>query len=181
MSSPILAVSGAIASGKTTFSRHIATAFDWPWTSFGAYVRTEACRRGLLDDRPTLQQLGDDLIAQGQESFCHAVLAAAGWSPGSPMILDGIRHVAVVHTLRTLVAPQPLILVYVNVPEDVRTARLQARGIDLSTQQQHDAHGNESDVLTTLPQMADVVLDGSLELDVLTSALASALSRITAR
>lgn len=175
MMSPVLAISGAIASGKTTIARYVASAVGWPWTSFGAYVRAEAERRGFPDDRPTLQRLGDELVAHGIESFCRAVLVAAGWSPGSPAVLDGVRHVAVVQALRDLVAPQPLVLVYVTVPADVRATRLQVRGVGFSAQQQHDAHANEADVLTSLPQMADVVLDGSLPPHALLASLSRAL------
>ena len=175
MTSPVLAVAGVIASGKTTISRHIATALGWPWASFGAYVRGEAQRRGLPNDRLTLQHLGDELIGFGLEPFCYGVLAEAGWQAGLSVVLDGIRHAHVVYTLRALVNPQPLILAFVSIPEDIRAIRLQARGIDLSTQQQYDHHANEADVLTTLPQLADIVLDGSQSLENIISHLVGAL------
>lgn len=175
MSKSVLVVSGPIASGKTTISQHIAASFGWPWTSFGSYVRAEALRRGLSDSRPILQQIGDDLIAQGQEDFCRAVLVAAGWSPGASVVLDGVRHVSVVNALRALVAPQSLILVYVTIAENTRVARLRARGVDLEVQHHYDAHANEADVLTTLPYIADIILDGSLDPDVLVASLANVI------
>lgn len=174
MSAPILAFAGPMASGKTTISRAVAETLGWPWAGFGAYIRAEAQRRGLQGDRTSLQQLGDALLAEGEEAFCKGVLAEAGWVSGTPLVLDGVRHATVVNALHVLITPQPLVLVYVAITDDVRAARLGARGVDADAQQLHDAHATESDVTTILPKLADLTVDGSWPLGTIIAHLTKA-------
>src|SRR5574341_206680 len=100
-----------------------------PRVSFGDHVRAEARRLGLDDSaREVLQAVGEALIGAGWERFCRSVLAQADWTPGRPLVIDGVRHVQAVETLRPLVAPAALRLVYLEVPESVRERRLRNRG-----------------------------------------------------
>ncbi len=161
MTPVVLAFAGRIASGKSTISQDVAEALCWPWVSFGDYVRVEARRRGLGESRATLQQVGDELIAAGWESFCHAVLMHGNWHPGQPLIIDGIRHVEALQMLKDLVAPQRVLLVFIDVPDPVRAARLETRGVTMDEQQQRDRHASEAQVQTMLPVLADRILDST--------------------
>lgn len=157
----VLAFAGRIASGKSTVSQGVAAALGWPWTSFGGYVRMEAQHRGLDETRAVLQQVGEQLIAAGWELFCQAVLAQAGWRPGQPLVIDGIRHVEGLQTLRDIAAPQSVLLILIDVPEMVRTVRLSARGVTGDEQQQDDRHASETQVNAILPQIANLIVDGT--------------------
>lgn len=161
MTLPILGFAGRMASGKTTISQHVAQVLGWRWAGFGAYVRAEARRRGWAETREVLQHISDELLADGLTPFCRAVLADAGWSPGQGLILDGFRHVDAVQAIRDTIAPQQLILVFVATPEQVRLERLTARGVTLENQEQHQQHSSETDVITALPTLADMIIDGA--------------------
>jgi dephospho-CoA kinase len=157
----VLVFAGRIASGKSTIAQGVAAALCWPWVSFGEYVRAEAQRCGVDESRAMLQQVGEQLIAVGWEPFCRAVLAQADWRPGQSLVVDGLRHVAGLQMLRDLAAPQPVVLVLINVPESVRAARLSVRGIETNEQQHDERHASEAQVNAILPQIADMIIDGS--------------------
>jgi len=74
----VVAIAGRIASGKTTVAQELSVRVGCPYASFGAYVRVVAHRRGLNSDRPALQQLGEQLIAEGWTQFVEGVVASAG-------------------------------------------------------------------------------------------------------
>lgn len=163
----ILCFSGGIASGKTTLSAAVAERLGISRASFGGFVRQQAKERGLSDTRETLQALGETLIGEmGWEKFCAAVLAAAEWTPGSSLALDGIRHTLAFETTKRLVAPMAAKLIFVDVGRDVRQARADgAKATDLT---RADSHSTEEDVHSgALRKMATVVLDGTKEIDVL--------------
>jgi len=102
----ILAFSGGIGSGKSTLSSGVAEALEWPRVSFGRYVRAVALDRGLdAESREVLQEVGESLITAGWVPFCRAVLTQADWRPERSLVVDGIRHVEALQTLRALAAP----------------------------------------------------------------------------
>lgn len=157
----ILAFAGRIASGKSTVAHQVSKAFDWPYVSFGEYIRVEARRRGLEETRENLQLLGDQFIASGWEQFCKLVLSQANWNLGMSLVVDGIRHADGLEVLRNITAPQPVLLVFVDVPENIRTVRLNNRGIKWEQQQQQDLHNSELQVRNALPQIANLIIDGT--------------------
>ena len=62
-----IGVAGRIGSGKTTLAAELACQLACPQASFGEFVRSVAETRALVSttDRTVLQDLGDELIAQG--------------------------------------------------------------------------------------------------------------------
>src|SRR5437764_382109 len=118
--STVLAVSGKIASGKSTLASTFANEVGWPYVSFGDYVRQIARQRGLEDTREVLQEIGDELIRQNLEGFCRSVLAQADWKPGQPLVIDGVRHFEVDDLLRRMVGPSKYVLTYVSVDDQTR-------------------------------------------------------------
>lgn len=157
--------SGRISSGKTTVSQAVAEALQWPRASFGDFVRTVASNRGLaVDSREVLQEIGVSLISKGWPEFCRDVLAAAGWQPGSAIVVDGIRHAEAVQHLSEIVAPLPFVLVHVRVDEQVRNERLLRRD-GAAVQAEVESHSTEAAVKDILPRMADLTVDASWPMD----------------
>ncbi|MFC1611494.1 AAA family ATPase [Myxococcota bacterium] len=157
---PVVGISGGIGAGKTTISTELASRLGWRRTSFGDYVRKVAVQRGLGTDRSALQRTGEDLIEQGWERFVEAVLKSCGWSQGFPLVVDGIRHVEALQTIRHLVAPQPTFLILLELDEGERESRTKSRdGAASAHLAEADSHSTETQVPRELRECADLVLD----------------------
>ena len=157
----VIAFSGKIGSGKSRVSAGVAAALGWPRVSFGDYVRSVARSQGLEETREVLQELGERLVAKDVEEFCRGVLAHYDWSSGEPLVVDGLRHREVAKALSKLVAPLDLRIVYFDVDEATRKARLEREGIPAERVEEVDAHSTEEQVRTVLPEMADLTLEGN--------------------
>lgn len=157
-----IGLAGRIGSGKSTIVRQLSHRLDGVSASFGDYVRAEARSRGLAGSREELQGLGDLLISEyGWDLFCRKVLLHCGWDPGSAVVIDGVRHVEVVASLRRLVAPSRFVLVYVTIDERVRATRLpHDLASDLARLTGVDSHSTEVQVTEGLLSAADLVVDG---------------------
>ena len=125
----IVAFAGRIGAGKSSVSAAFAEDLGWKFASFGGFVRKTATSRGMEHSRESLQAIGAELEAKDAAMFCRAVLDDAGWNAGEPVVVEGIRHVRILEALKSLVAPQPVFLVYLEAPEELRRARLQERGV----------------------------------------------------
>jgi dephospho-CoA kinase len=126
-----------------------------------------------------LQTVGAELEAKDAAKFCRAVLDDAGWNAGAPAVLEGIRHVRMLDTLKSQVAPQPVFLVYLEAPEELRRNRLQERGAqEAHYLERAETHSTERDVITELPRLADLVLstEGAAVADLVRQIKAKALS-----
>ncbi|MBK7534009.1 MAG: AAA family ATPase [Myxococcales bacterium] len=171
MNPKVICVSGGIGSGKTQVSRQLAERLGWKRASCGDYVRTVAQSRGLGVDRDQLQALGESMIATDIPGFCTGLLAYATWSVGQPLVVDGIRHVAVLERLRQEVAPVPLVLCHLGTADEVRTTRLASvRRSDADRLATLDEHSTEVEVKAGLRDAADLVLDGSFTVETIVAA-----------
>ena len=158
-----LCFSGRIKSGKTTMSTAIAAALGWPMVSFGDHVRAIARDRGLAQSRTTLQELGEQLAEQDPKRFCEDVIAQANAEPGSPIVIDGIRHVHILEQLRDLAQPLPCKLALIQTHDQERHSRLAIEEAhQLST---IEAHSTEIQVSSSLLEHADIMVDGAQELE----------------
>lgn len=120
-------------------------------------------RRKRFPWRPAvaLQRLGESLVNEKPKEFCRAVLDQAKWEPGKGVVVDGIRHAAIVNVLREIAAPAELLLVYVAAPDSLREARVQRReGLDVPLDLL-DSHSTESEVETLHWKMANLIVDGN--------------------
>ncbi len=166
MKSLVLTFSGSIGSGKSTLSLSVAKALNWPYVSFGNYVRTVALLRGLGESREVLQEVGESLIQEGWEQFCKSVLAQTTWEPGEPLVVDGIRHVEAVEMLQLLIVPSELLLIHITLNEPTRKARLYKRSpADYAKMQSIEDHSTEVQVKGQLPQMANLIVSGERSTD----------------
>ena len=181
MTPQVIALAGRIGSGKSRVSRELAQRLGWLLASFGAYVREEAARRGLdLHSRQVLQDIGEELIVNGLREFCRNVLAASGWEPGVPLVVDGIRQLAALRELAGIVSPMPVTLVFLDVPDKIRRQRLRDRGDEASASELVEWHSTEVEVRSALRERADLLIDGSQASAQVVEEILARLSRVSA-
>jgi hypothetical protein len=127
MNPAVLAIAGPIGSGKTTTAALLARRLGWPLAGYGDTIRATAAARGLPASRSTLQQLGLELTGGGWDTFTRLVLQHARWAPGQPLILDGLRHLPAAGALRAATAPLLGIIIYLDIPAGIASARARQR------------------------------------------------------
>ena len=165
----ILTFSGKIKSGKTTLSKSIAKKLDWSYISFGDYIRSVAKMKGLIESRETLQNLGEQLVeTMGWERFCKDILDQISWKNGQSIVIDGVRHSEAILTLKKLTAPSNVLLVYLTLDENDQKERL-SQIMDINNEEflRMNSHSTEIQVYNLLPNIADLILDGSQHIDIL--------------
>ncbi len=157
--SVVVAISGQLRAGKTTLAVSLADALECPRASFGDYVRASAKRRGIPQDRVTLQDLGERLIAEeGWPRFCEHTLAQAGTNARqAPLVVEGVRHLDALTALRELLAPTRVVLVYVEPDnEEQRVARVRSEAdgdAELAAVEEHSTERDTKDVLRDAADM----------------------------
>ncbi len=162
---PVIGLSGKLGSGKSSLASILADRSGWRRAAFGDYLRHLASQRRTGMDRASLQQLGDEQIALGWDQFCSNVLAYFNWKPGQGLVVEGIRHIAAVDTLSSLIAPQRFFLVYLALEETLRRNRLiQRDGVD-ALFPSLEGHSSEAQVTEALPRAAALILDASQSLE----------------
>lgn len=174
----LVAIAGAIASGKSELARELARRWNCPRASFGGLVAEEAARRSLSTDRDTLQQLGAELIdTLGWVEFCDRTLRLAGASWTSDrVVIDGIRHLEAIETLRSGFAPVPIPLVYVACDPSIRVGRQLARGAGRAEIERWDADPTEQ-AQDVLRASADLIVSGDGPLAAATAAVEQLVHR----
>ena len=127
MNPAVLAIAGPIGSGKTTTAALLVRRLGWPRDGYGDTIRAIAAARGLPASRGILQHLGAELTDASWDTFTRLVLSHAGWAPGQPLILDGLRHLPAATALRQAIAPLPGIIIYLDMPADIALTRARHR------------------------------------------------------
>jgi hypothetical protein len=167
LSVPVIAFAGRISSGKSSLAQVLASHIGAESVSFADYVRSRARSDSgpVVLPRRKLQELGASL-AEDPQQFCDLVLrSATEWSPGRPLVVDGVRHVTILDALRTRCVPASVLLVYIDSAEGRREALLQAEGYTPEDIQELETHSTEQDVRWSLAGLANkVVRHGSLEM-----------------
>lgn len=161
----VLGLSGKIGVGKSALSELVARDLAFTYSSFGDYVRQIASERSIPHTRKNLQDLGQSLVSKSIRKFCLGVLGKANWSSGSSVILDGIRHDAIVREIKDIIAPDAFKLIFLKIESDaVRKSRNANRDTDWDAA---DSHETESQVRDdTLISIADLVIDAQEPLEV---------------
>jgi hypothetical protein len=107
-------------------------------------------------------ELGSDLVETDPALLCRRVLADAGWPATEIVLLDGVRHVSVVHTIRSIIAPAEFRLVMVDASPESRQKRFKhTNNADISIKQ-IDAHAVSKDT-DALSRIADYHADGDAD------------------
>lgn len=159
----VLAFSGGLGAGKSSLTNALAERLGWPRLSFGDHVRKIAQENGRdWKDRAVLQQLGQALILTNVEGFINDVLAPAGDAPN--VILDGVRHVEVLFTLREKLNDR-IRLVHLEAPSDIRQERyMQREAVERRLLARYEQDITEAQIARILPQYADLLVDATLPL-----------------
>jgi cytidylate kinase len=157
MDSPAIALGffGRIASEKSAIAGAVAVALGAVKVSFGDFCRDVAEYMGLdREDRQALQDIGN-ILARYPKEFCSRVLQHSGYKPGQSLVIEGIRHEAIVEELRAQVAPAKLLLVYVQADKETIENRLRQEGNTDQEIIRLETHPTETEVLSGLPDRAD--------------------------
>jgi hypothetical protein len=161
----MLCFSGQIGSGKSSVSTAVAEALRWRRTGFGDFLRGEIARTGGDPDaREALQDLGQKRVDENPTAFCRDVLSAGGFCPGDNFVIDGIRHVRIFETLKTISAPTQARLLFLGALETTRIARVVRRG-DAAGYSRASTHRVEAEIRIELPQRADGIVNADQPLD----------------
>jgi dephospho-CoA kinase len=161
MNFDVLAVSGSIGSGKSTLSKELSKVRNCKYASFGDYVRKKAVTMGYVEaSRTQLQKVGEVLVENGIRDFCLSVLQDSMWQLGEELIVDGVRHLEALETLKEIIFPQNLFLVYITLDEKTRVERLTSRDKDKNSHNS-EKHSTEIQVPDILRTRADILINGS--------------------
>lgn len=158
----VIAFSSTIGGGKSTIARAVSARLVWPRVSFSEYLREAARTQRVRDSRTTLQELGEALVERDATGFAGAVLSNINFKSGA--VVDGVRHIEIVHALQTLVAPLPVHLIYVETDEQTRIQRLTERGMTADEIKVADSHSTEAQVRGALRENAALRVRGDGDL-----------------
>ena len=168
--------SGRIGSGKTSITQILSTALGWPRAGFGDYLRARIAREGGdPNSRQVLQDLGQSLVDTDPDGFCLDVFKSAKFQPGGNLLLDGIRHVDIKNRIAALVAPSRTILIHLTLDDAELLKRVESRSqgnVDLARAEKHRV---KSELVNSLPQIADRVVDANLSIQALARNLLSVI------
>jgi len=177
MAGLVVCFAGQIGSGKTSVSRRLEVALAWPRAAFGEYLRTEVSRRGGdPESREQLQDLGQMLVDENPSGFCNSVMTSSGFKPGGYLLLDGIRHVAIQRIAAELARPSDTKLIYLAASEDGRLERVASRADGATDFVRASTHRVETELQTSLSEIADIVIDSTAPLDEVVNECLSALA-----
>lgn len=173
----VVSFAGQIGSGKSSVSRSLATILGWRRATFGDYLRKRAAKLRLdSENRQVLQDLGQSLVDRDSVSFCQAVLLDAGYTQGSHLLVDGVRHVEIQHDIAAIVAPSASRLIYLRAGQSERLSRVQVRADGRSDFGRAEEHVVESELRRGLPDVADAIIDAEQELAVVVEKCARQIS-----
>ncbi len=160
----VITLSGAIGRRRSELAEKLADRLVWPRVKFSDYIKRRIAADGEDErDRMLQQSYGQKLVQNQLQEFVGGVLAMApDWRDQGNLVVDGLRHVEVLLTLRRLIGTSTL--VYVNVLTDPlrRDEGARARGILEQNLYRYDRALSEAQITRILPAYADIVVDGTL-------------------
>lgn len=162
----VITLSGGIGSRRSDLAEKLEGQLAFPRVKFSDFIRQRITDAGEdANNRLLLQQYGQRLVQYQLEEFVRGTLAMApGWEQAGHLIVDGLRHVEVLLTLRRLVQDVGSSLFYVHVKADPleREAGARDRGIQEQDMFRYDHALSEAQMNRILPAYADLEVDGTL-------------------
>lgn len=161
----IIGFSGKHGSGKTTLAREFANDIKAKFISFGDYIRDIAKeRKQNYEDRIVLRDIGEEQIGLGWSTFCQSVLDFYGYSGEKLLVVDGVRHIGCLEGFRIILPNPEIYVVYIDVSEALSLERQRKRGESELYTYSGNLHMTEEQVVTIIPSIADLKLDGSKDI-----------------
>ncbi len=162
---PAVALSGSFGSGKTTLATALSRKLGWKQAAFGKFIRYQAKIRGYNPNkREDLQKVGSILIKKGWLKFCKDVLHYGGWKIGEPVIINGIRHVQAIKTLRKILSPMKIVHIYLDLNRQEQRKRLfKSDKKTLINLGRLEKDKTECEVRSKLPLVADKILRADIK------------------
>jgi thymidylate kinase len=156
-----IALAGGAGSGKSTVAAEIAARLGGRVAAFGDYVRHLAASAGESPDRTSLQRVGQSSVEAGPADFVRDFLSWAAPTSELPLVIDGVRHAAVDEVLRAWASAQNRTYILIILDTDIRTRAARRSGGEEEALRRIDGHPVEREAWATLPELAEIVVDGS--------------------
>jgi dephospho-CoA kinase len=170
----IIAISGRMASGKTTLAKALADRFGGTAASFGDHVRAIAASQGREPNRKALQEIGQAAVDADPDRFVVNFLAGLKPAADTILVIEGLRHVSVRDALRDYARKTgaEIRFVFIEADEEQRATRLRARGDSEKATASLEAHASEADVRDRLRDEADLIVQRGEEISELVRKIA---------
>ncbi|MDR3313529.1 MAG: AAA family ATPase [Oscillospiraceae bacterium] len=167
----VIAAVGKNGTGKDFFLEYIAKKYSLPMTSIGDIVRELATKDGLERTRENLHATSQKYMGQFGQTFFPEQIVKKIRESGAPVYLvSGVRPLSDVRFLKEQFGKEFLLVDIVISEDDVRYARMLARGSDRdggSVEKLRDYDAGEESIFHTSEseKLADVVIknDGGVE------------------
>ena len=165
----VITLSGGIGSRRSDLAERLKERLAWPRVKFSDLIRKRIEEAGEdQGNRLLQQQYGQRLVQNQLEDFVMGTLAMAPeWVVDGNLIVDGLRHVEVLLTLRRLVhaaARSSVFYVHVKANPLERETSARDRGIKDQDMFRYDQALSEAQMNRILPAYADLEVDGTLGL-----------------
>ncbi len=141
----IVAFCGSSRSGKSTLARRLVEKTGGSFVSFGDFVRSEF-EKAFPDQVPSrrdLQDLGQRLISIDPKGFLERAIATQANPLGQVIVLDGLRHIALVGIIHEQYPDSEVSVVFVEADSHERGVR--SFPISVEELLQIDSHQMEED------------------------------------
>ena len=170
----LIGFSGKIGSGKTTLAIEFARTIGAKFFSFGDLIRSIADEKGLdSGDRRVLQEIGEQQINLGWTVFCKKLLDSYKYNNEDIIVVDGIRHYEGLDTFKELIPLVKTYLVYIDITDTLSLERQKLRNNEIVFSYNKPLHMTEIQVKDILPSLADIIIDGNKDPEVLITQLCS--------
>lgn len=173
---PVIGFSALAKGGDKEIADFVARTKEVPRLSFGAWLREKALKEGGETDRRGLQHLGQQMIKQmGELAFFFTMLDDVHLELSQSLLIEGIRHIKILDSVRSLVGPDRFFLAFVDRPEDRRLELLRHEGLSNSELEEVLSDATEQEI-PRVRKFANIELDASLDVEVEGNRLLRALS-----
>ncbi|MBI9013902.1 MAG: AAA family ATPase [Clostridiales bacterium] len=163
----IIMFSGKVGSGKTSLSKQLANDLQAEYISFGEYVVHIAKKNDLNhDNRKVLQNIGEEQIRKGWHQFCNGLLNYNTIVDFKLLVVDGMRHIDCYNTFQEMYPGEEIIILYINIDNSVSLQRQKKLDSEINYGK-NGLHMTEKEVVTTIPYIADLILDGTKDINTL--------------
>ncbi len=168
----IIGFSGKYGSGKTTLAKEFASDIKAKFISFGDYIRDLAKERNQNhEDRDVLRDIGEEQINRGWSTFCQSVLDFYEYRGEKLLVVDGVRHLGCLDGFRMILQDPAIYVVYIDVSETLSQERQRSRGESKIYTYTGNLHMTEEQVVTAIPLVANLIMDGNKDLSELKTQL----------